>query len=381
MVDSNGNPVAKAHVNLTDNDGYALRGQYALVAGEPLSTASTTANAPTDANGYATLRTLRLHAPLAGVITVTPAKGSPLSWKSERASIGAGQAITVTLSRPTVTVSGKVSLSDGSRVAAYNISFSDGRGGDQGTAKVDPLTGLYSMQVPAGMKGSFWLSCPHDVAYGKDMPFCMSFVGGSRTITANTTVNITIPTFKQAVQIVDPNGQAISNVAVRVYHSVGMHGCTAATANIFGDFPTRASHAYSVATTDASGWAMLTALKMAAPCEANAEIVPDDNSRYQSRYLTMTVDEDTDHVVVLKIPAPEILSGSVRAVGTVRTVTVSGDNFFGTTAVSWNGASVANFRVVNKTTLTFVLATDALGSGTVVVENGGGSASAEIAAR
>jgi hypothetical protein len=126
---------------------------------------------------------------------------------------------------------------------------------------------------------------------------------------------------------------------------------------------------------------MLTAIKLAAPCEANAEIIPDGNSRYQSRYLALTVDEDTDHVVVLKIPAPEILSGSVRTVGNVRTVTVSGDDFFGTTSVSWNGASVANFRVVNKTTLTFVLATDALGSGTVVVENGGGSASAELATR
>ena len=381
VVDSNGQPVARAHVNLTDNDGYALRGRYALVAGEPLSTATTTANAPTDANGFATLRTLRLNAPLAGVITVTPAAGSPLSWKTERASIGAGQAITVTLSRPTVTVSGKVALSDGSRVAPFNISFSDGRGGDQGTAKVDPLTGLYSMQVPAGMKGSFWLSCPHDVPYSKDMSFCMNFSGGSRTITANTTVNITIPTFKQSIQIVDPNGQGISNVTVRVNHSVGLHGCTAATANIFGDFPTRASDAYSFAITDQFGQAMLTAIKMAAKCDANAEIIPDDKSRYQSRTATITIDEDTDHVVVLKIPAPEIVSGTVSVIGSTRTVTVSGDNFLGTTSVSWNGVAVANFRVVNKTTLTFVLAADALGSGTVVVENGGGSATGQIAAR
>lgn len=378
VVDSSGNPVAKAHVNLTDNDGYALRGRYGLVAGEQLSTATTTANAPTDANGFATLRTLRLNAPLAGVITVTPAKGSPLSWKSERASIGAGEAITVTLSRPTVTLSGKVSLSDGSRVAPFSISFSDGRGGDQGTTKVDPLTGLYSMQVPVGMKGSFYLTCPHDVPYSKDMTFCLNFSGGSRTITANTTVNITIPTFKQSIQIVDPNGQGISNVTVRVNHSVGLHGCTAATANIFGDFPTRASDAFSFATTDQFGQVMLTAIKMAAKCDANAEIIPDNNSRYQSRSLTMTIDEDTDHVVVLKIPAPEIVSGTVSVVGSTRTVTVSGDNFFGTTSVSWNGASVANFRVVNKTTVTFVLAADALGSGTVIVENGGGSAKAEI---
>jgi hypothetical protein len=284
----------------------------------------------------------------------------------------------VTLSRPTVTVSGKVSLSDGSRVAPYNISFSDGRGGDQGTAKVDPITGLYSMQVPHGMRGSFYLSCPHDVPYGQDMSFCMSFVGGSRTVTANTKVDITIPTFKQAVRIVDPNGEAISNVEVRVNHSVGMHGCTAATANIFGDFPTIASHAYSLATTDEFGFAMLTVLKMAAPCEANADVVPESQSRYQSRSLLMTIDEETDHVVVLKIPAPEIVSGSVKTAGSTRTMTILGNNFLGTYALSWNGIQVTNFTVVNNTTLSFNLDSDALDYGSARVENGGGSVTAEV---
>ena len=378
VVDSNGNPVARAHVNLTDSDGYAPRGRYALVAGGPLSIATTTANAPTDSNGFATLRTLRLHSPLSGVVTVTPPPGSPLSWKTERASVGGGQSLTVTLSRPTVTVSGKVSLSDGSRVAPFNISFSDGRGGDQGTAKVDPITGLYSMQVPVGMRGSFYLTCPHDVPYSQDMSFCMNFMGGSRTVTANTKVDITIPTFKQAVRIVDPNGQALSNVEVMVNHSVGMHGCTAATANIFGDFPTTASDAYSFATTDEFGFAMLTVIKMAAPCEAVAVVIPDSQSRYQSRSLSLTIDEDTDHVVVLKIPSPEIVSGSVKTVGSTRTMTVLGNNFLGTYAVSWNGIQVTNFTVVNNTTLSFNLDSGALDYGSVNVENGGGSVTAEV---
>lgn len=378
VVDSSGNPVARAQVNLTDNDGYALRGRYALVAGGPLSIATTTATATTDNNGFANLRTLRLNSPLSGVVTVTPPSGSPLSWKSERASVGAGESITVTLSRPTVTVSGKVSLSDGSRVAPYNISFSDGRGGDQGTAKVDPVTGRYSMQVPHGMRGSFYLSCPHDIPYSKDMPFCMSFVGGSRTVTANTNVDITIPTFKQSVLVVDPNGQALSNVAVRVNHSVGMHGCTAATANIFGDFPTLATSAVSFATTDEFGFAMLPVIKMAAPCEANAEVIPDSQSRYQTRSLLLTIDEDTDHVVVLKIPAPEIVSGSVKTDSSTRTMTILGDNFFGTLAVTWNGIQVTNFKVVNNTMLTFNLDSDALDYGSVKIEHGGGSMTAEV---
>jgi hypothetical protein len=197
-------------------------------------------------------------------------------------------------------------------------------------------------------------------------------------VTANTNVDITIPTFKQAIRIVDPNGQALSNVAVRVNHSVGMHGCTAATANIFGDFPTLASNAYSFATTDEFGFAMLPAIKMAAPCEANAEIVPDSQSRYQTRSLTMTIDEDTDHVVVLKIPSPEIVSGSVRADGSTRTMTILGDNFFGTYAVSWNGSQVTNFTVVNNTTLSFNIDPEAMDYGSVKVENGGGSVTAEV---
>jgi hypothetical protein len=157
-----------------------------------------------------------------------------------------------------------------------------------------------------------------------------------------------------------------------------MHGCTAATANIFGDFPTIASHAYSLATTDEFGFAMLTVLKMAAPCEANADVVPESQSRYQSRSLLMTIDEETDHVVVLKIPAPEIVSGSVKTAGSTRTMTILGNNFLGTYALSWNGIQVTNFTVVNNTTLSFNLDSEALDYGSVNLENGGGSVTTEV---
>jgi hypothetical protein len=170
----------------------------------------------------------------------------------------------------------------------------------------------------------------------------------------------------------------VTGVAAPATYVNGWYTATAATANIFGDFPTTATDAYSFATTDEFGFAMLTVIKMAAPCEAVAAVIPDSKSRYQSRSLSLTIDEDTDHVVVLKIPSPEIVSGSVKTVGSTRTMTVLGNNFLGTYAVSWNGIQVTNFTVVNNTTLSFNLDSGALDYGSVNVENGGGSVTAEV---
>lgn len=377
VLDTAGKPVANAHVQLTSDNGYSPRGRYSLIAGQLPSIATTTANAPTDTAGFATLRTLKLDEELSGILTVTPAKGSPLSWKTERASIGAGKAITIVLSRPTVTVSGKVTLSDGTAAAPYSISFSDGRGGDQGTGTVDPVTGEYTMQVPVGMKGSFFLSCPPDLGAGL-YPFCMSFVGGSRTITANTVVNIVIPTEKTSVHVVDPAGKGIAGVKVQIWHSVGMGICTAAQARIFSDFPTIANNSFSIAVTDANGFANMTTVKMTAACDANVELTPDDNSRYQSRSVVMTISDNTDNIVVLTIPSPVISLGAVNTVGSsqnaVRTLTVTGENFLGTTGVTWNDVAIKTFKVVSDTKLTLVLPVDAASSGAVVVTNGGGSA-------
>lgn len=374
VVDSADVPVAKAHVQLTDSDGYSPRGRYTLIAGQLASIASTNANAPTDANGIATLRVLHFDSEISGVVTVTPAKGSPLSWKMERANIGAGTSITVVLSRPTVTVSGKVTLSDGTPAAPYAISFSDGKGGDQGTGTVDPVTGAYTMQVPSGMKGQFWLTCPQDLAAGL-YPFCMSFVGGSRTITANTVVDIVIPTEKTELKIVDPAGKGIAGVNVQVWHSVGTGLCTAATTQIFSDYPTLGSAAFSIGTTDENGLVVLITVKMAAPCEANVQLAPEANSRYQSRSVKLTLGDDADNVFVLSIPSPVISSGTPgTAANGSRMITVVGENFLGTTGVTWNGEAIANFKVYDNYTIKFLLPTIAAATGEVVVTNGGGSA-------
>jgi hypothetical protein len=228
------------------------------------------------------------------------------------------------------------------------------------------------------MKGSFFLSCPPDLGAGL-YPFCMSFVGGSRTITANTVVNIVIPTEKTSVHVVDPAGKGIAGVKVQIWHSVGMDICTAAKAKIFSDFPTIANNSFSIAVTDANGFANMTTVKMTAACDANVELTPDGNSRYQSRSVVMTISDNSDSTIVLTIPSPVISLGAVTTAGSgltaVRTLTVTGENFLGTTGVTWNGLAISVFKVVNNNKLTFVLPADAAGTGSLVVTNGGGSAS------
>jgi hypothetical protein len=59
-------------------------------------------------------------------------------------------------------------------------------------------------------------------------------------------------------------------------------------------------------------------------------------------------------------------------------MTVLGNNLLGTYAVSWNGVQVTNFTVVNNTTLSFNLDSDALDYGSVNIENGGGSVTTEV---
>jgi hypothetical protein len=375
VVDTLGNPVAKAHVQLSDISGYASVSRYTLISGQPSAVVSMSANAPTDLNGIAYIKTLHLDSATTGSVVVTPATGSALSWKSEKTEIGAGSAITVILARPTVTLSGKVSLSDGTPVAPYTVSFSDGRGGDQGSAKVDATTGTYSMQVPVGIKGAFYLSCPAAEMQIALSPFCMSFYGGSRTITANTVVDITIPTEKTRIHVTDPNGIGLSNVSLLIYHSVGMGTCTQATASIFADYPTVATAARSRVITDADGWAFATTLKLNAECEAWVELTPPATSRYQSRTVKMTVSNNADNLIVLTIPSPSISNGALTSNANGRVVTLIGDNFLGTTSVTWNGINISSFVVDSANQLRLLLPTLAASTGEAIVSNGGGIAS------
>jgi FG-GAP-like repeat/IPT/TIG domain/Secretion system C-terminal sorting domain len=73
------------------------------------------------------------------------------------------------------------------------------------------------------------------------------------------------------------------------------------------------------------------------------------------------------------IPTPTITSFTPTSGATGATITISGTNFTGATAVSFGGVAASSFTIVNATTITAVVATGA--SGNVSVTTAGGTAS------
>jgi hypothetical protein len=73
------------------------------------------------------------------------------------------------------------------------------------------------------------------------------------------------------------------------------------------------------------------------------------------------------------VPAPTITSFTPTSGVVGATVTITGTNFTGATALTLNGAAVTGFTVVNATTITFVVPTGAT-SGTIAVTTPGGTA-------
>ena len=138
-----------------------------------------------------------------------------------------------------------------------------------------------------------------------------------------------------------------------------------------------------------SGIAQLESLKMAAPQKAYVLVTPDPTSRYQTRDLWITIGENSKNVVVLEIPKPVINGVTVSVINGIRTATIFGDNFLGTTGVtagtfSFNdftnkvGAKTTQgFTVVDKNRITFPVPSG-LTSATVTVTNGGGFATSSI---
>jgi hypothetical protein len=72
----------------------------------------------------------------------------------------------------------------------------------------------------------------------------------------------------------------------------------------------------------------------------------------------------------LYYPAPVINSFNPTTVNTGATVTISGENFNGVTAVSFGGVPATSFTVVNPTTITAVVGTGASGSVSVITPGG-----------
>jgi len=73
------------------------------------------------------------------------------------------------------------------------------------------------------------------------------------------------------------------------------------------------------------------------------------------------------------LPPPTITSFSPTSAGTGQTVTITGTNFTGATAVSLGGTAATSFTVVSATSITAVVGTGATGSVSVTTSNGIGS--------
>jgi len=375
VVDSSGAAVAGANVRLTDDNGYAPRAVATLFAGQPAWSTGFQSIGITDSKGVVVLRTTHFDKALTGYVVVTPATGSSLSWSMTSATVGLGAPITVTMPRPTVTLSGKISYSDGTPLGNTHLSFSTGNGGDQGDA-TPAADGTYSMKVPVGMKGQFYFGCqPNQGSLVTDF-FCPSLYGGSSTITADSVRNIVIPAQKTPFHVVDSNGKGLANISILFNTGMISPGCQG-RASIFPGEQSMFGF-ISRATTDANGWAMVPTIKYDRTCQVYALLNPDNDSRYPTRNLQLTIGDGSTNLIVLTIPAPVIVSSTTSSFGVgtnaYKTVTLFGDNFLGVFGVTLGGQPITKFTVVDKTHLTFNLPAG-VANGTLVVVNGGGTAS------
>lgn len=382
VVDGNGIPVANAEVSIRPKPSTFTdyTGSWTLVPGKaPLATYFY-ATATTDANGIATVSTLHLDSEVDGTIYAQFGTSPNLSYISSTQKIGAGKDLTVTLNRPSINLSGKVTLTDGSDLpAAFGVSFSNGRGQDAQIAR--SANGFYTGKAFAGITGSWWLGCGRvDISIKQD--FCASLIGGpALTINSDTTQDFAIPTYKTQVQVVDPDGKGIPNVKVLINSQMVGNG----KVTLFAGKPAFEGYFLTTATTDANGLAQLTSLKLDTPQLAYMELTPDQNTRYQARGMKITVGDNSKNVVVLTIPKPVISSISISTVAGVLTATITGSNFPGVFSVTAGTLSLNEFtnKVGSKTTQGFTVVDEnhitfavpaGLGTVSVTVTNGGGSA-------
>ncbi len=386
VLDTNGQPISGAFVSIkpssTSFTNYT--GAMTLIPGQQALTTYFYSTTSTDSNGYASVPTLHLDAETNGDIYASIGAGTSLAYISSVQKIGAGKDIAVTLTRPSIQISGRIYFTDGSPVPpSFSVGFSNGRGQD--AQIVRNSNGTYSGTAFAGTTGNWWLGCGQVDLYSAS-DFCASLVGGpTTTLNTNTVQDLAIPTYKTPVQIVDPNGKGIPNVKVLLNSQMASNG----NVTVFPGQTPLSSYFLSVGTTDASGIAVMETLKPDAPQKVYMEITPDPSSRYQSRSMYITVGDNSKNVVVLTIPKPVISSVSVSTINGVLTATVTGENFPGVISVtagtfSFNEFTKKNgiittqgFTVVDANHITFPVPAG-LTSGVVVVTNGGGSATSAV---
>ena len=388
VVDPNGAPVSNSFVSLRPNPtGFTdYTGKLSVIAGRPALNVYTYSTGLTDVNGYATLSTLRFDTETDGILVASPPTGSPYAYATSIPKIGAGKDLTITLARPLVNLSGKFTLSDGAPfLNRVPLGFSDGHG-QSATISV-AANGSYTGTVAKGITANWWIGCggPLDLTVKADFRPCF---GGGPSVSTNADIkqDITIPTYKTSIQVVDAYGKGIPNV------SLVLNSDMANAKNTIQLIPGQAlfsSWFVASATTDANGLALLESVNMTNTQKAYVLVTPDPTSRYQTRDLWINIGDNSKNVVVIEIPKPIISGVTISTINGVRTATIVGDNFFGTTGVtagtfSFNdftnkvGAKTTQgFTVLDKNRITFPIPAG-LTSATVTVTNGGGSATSAL---
>ena len=388
VLDPSGQPIANSYVSLKPNPSSFTdyTGKMTLIAGRASLNTYTYSTGITDNNGYVTLPTIRFDAEVDGLLFAAPPTGSPLTYGSAIQKIGAGKDIAITLAKPLVNISGKFTLSDGAPfLDRIPLTFSNGKG-DSASLTRDS-SGNFTGKVAKGITGTWWIGCggPVDLKLKADFRPCL---GGGPSYQANADLkqDITLPTYKTTIQIVDAYGKGIPNVQVLVNTDMAM---AKNTAQVIPGQPAFSAYFLATATTDANGYALVESLKMTNVQKAYVLVTPDPTSRYQTRDLWITIGDNSKNVVVLEIPKPVINGITISTINGVKTATIVGDNFlgvFGVTAGTFSFNDFTNkvgvkttqgFTVVDKNRITFPVPVG-LTSATVTVTNGGGSATSSI---
>lgn len=369
VTDASGLPVANARVLLTDKDGYAKRGTIQLVEGIRAHQATFESNGFTNSQGLVTLTTLRLDKELSGVITVTPPSNSLYAQLSQRAPVGAGAAVSVALPRPTVVVSGKVTTSSNVALLKSNITFTDSQR-NEGTSSI-ALDGSYSMRVPMGTRGTWFVGCDTEIVRDLTTPLCVRFSMGSQTISAATSRNFVIPTYSELIRVVDKSGKAIPNVAIKVSAGHDVQQCFP-TATISSGFSKTQMLVMASSTTNADGVASVPMVKFDTPCKAMIGLIPDADSRFEDKETLLEVGaEGTENVIVLTIEQPVITSVTVTETTANKTLAIRGENLLGAFRLVVGGTEVTTYKVVSDSLVTTTIPTS-MAVESVTIENGGG---------
>jgi hypothetical protein len=369
-VTNEGQPVMGATVMVVVGGGNNKNGSLTLLSGHKALSAYVMGESITDQFGFAQIPLIRLDSAIPAMVAVTPTTAPGIAPFVSTQIVGAGADLTIAAPIPSVTISGHVAFSDGTTLITPYISFQDGKGNGAGIQA--DSSNNFSFSVSKGFAGMWGIGCRmqptiHD-------PLCVSISNSSSlSYAANSTQNLTIPTYKTVIKIVDPSGNPISGVRINeVVGTTAPGNYPSGQINLIPGQPTFSVNMQSWATTDTTGLAQLPTVSFLTPEPAYITVTPPPTSRYVTRNVAVTVGDNSQNVIVLTILKPVINSITISNVGGIKTVSVIGDNLLGTLSVLVGKNVISKFTVVDVNHLTFP-ATAGLTVTGLAITNGGGT--------